>query len=130
MASLSSRAGHTPTESLQGSQETTNPALRRVKGAGAHLSWYHGTWNVRSLLRSLLDNEGPIEIAWQGPACRQVSEDRRVDIVIHELQRYNICVAALQETKWFWHSSTLCGQVCCLSSRQTYPSTWGEHAER
>ena len=28
-------------------------------------------------------------------------EDRRVDLVTRELQRYNISVAALQETKWF-----------------------------
>ena len=32
---------------------------------------------------------------------RSESEDRRIDLVITELNIYNIKVAALQETKWF-----------------------------
>ena len=96
MASLNSCAGCTPAENLQNSRETAKPAHRRAKGAKSFwYFWYFGTWNIRSLL----DNEGPIEVARQGPAHHQFSEDQRIDLVIRELQRYNIFVAGLQETK-------------------------------
>ena len=51
-------------------------------------------WNTRALLYA----EGPIETARQGRDAVQ-AEDRRADLVIRELSRYNIKVAALQETK-------------------------------
>ena len=32
---------------------------------------------------------------------RTDTDDRKVDLIIHELDRYKLKVAALQETKWF-----------------------------
>ena len=84
-----------PAEGLHASQEvTTKHAHRRAKlGSKA---WYFGTWNVRSLV----DNEGAVETARLSSEVSE-SEDRRIDLVIRELNRYDIKVAALQETKWF-----------------------------
>ena len=42
-----------------------------------------------------------METARQGLDCRQVTEDRRINLVVRELNRYNIPAAALQETKLF-----------------------------
>ena len=55
-----------------------------------------GSWNVGSLF----DSEGPVETARQGGDTAQ-GEDCRIDQVVMELNRYNVKVAALQETKWF-----------------------------
>jgi len=123
MASLNSCAGCTPAENLQNSRETAKPAHRRAKGAKSF--WYFGTWNVRSLL----DNEGPIEVAWQGPAHHQFSEDRRIDLVIRELQHYSISVAGLQETKWFGTAVYTVGKSVVLSAGRPVPQP-GENMQR
>ena len=52
------------------------------------------TWNVRSMLNA----EGPIETA---ATSKLVAEDRKVDLVVHQLGRFGIEAAGLQETKWF-----------------------------
>ena len=54
------------------------------------------TWNVRSLLES----EGSVETARQTSEVL-IAEDRKIDLVIRELGRYGVTIAALQETKWF-----------------------------
>ena len=51
-------------------------------------------------MRSLVDNEGTVKTA-RLSSEKSESEDRRIDLVIRELDRYDIKVAALQETKWF-----------------------------
>ena len=50
-------------------------------------------------MRSMLDAEGSVETARQGRDTL-LAEDRRVDLIIRELERYDIKMAALQETKW------------------------------
>ena len=69
----------------------------------------------------MLDNEGPIETARQGPDCRHLSEDLRVDLVIRELQRYNIPVASLQETKWFGSALYEVGRSVVLTAGRPTP---------
>ncbi len=58
--------------------------------------WKLASWNISSLL----DKEGSIETARK---CSGVmdTEERRVDQVVSELDRYGVVVGALQETKWF-----------------------------
>ena len=51
-------------------------------------------------MRSLVDNEGTVETV-RLSSEKSTSEDRRIDLVIRELDWYNIKVAALQEIKWF-----------------------------
>ena len=43
----------------------------------------------------MVDTEGPVEVA------SQRGEDRKVDQIVCELERYDIVVGTLQETKWF-----------------------------
>ena len=95
MASLRSSLACPPAEDLHTSQgDISNNAHRRAKQR--RKAWYFGTWNVRSLV----DSEGTVETA-KLSSEKNESEDRRIDLVIRELNRYDIKVAALQETKWF-----------------------------
>ena len=87
-----------PAEDLHASQvatTTTKHAHRRAKLRSSK-ACYFGKWNVRSLI----DNEGTVETARMSSEVSE-SEDRRIDLVIRELNQYNIKVATLQETKWF-----------------------------
>ena len=104
-----------PAESLRGSR-ASNSAFRAK--SGARVDWYAGTWNVRSLL----DNEGSIETAIQGSE-RDGNEDRRIDLVLRELGRYGIKVAALQETQWFGNAEYHVGRSVVLSAGRSTPGT-------
>ena len=48
----------------------------------------------------MVDTEGPVEIASQRADSHR-GEDRKVNLIVNELNRYDVKVAALQETKWF-----------------------------
>ena len=80
-----------PAEDLHTSQAQSFCAHR----AKENFCWRLASWNVRSML----DTEGSVATAKQGRDTLY-AEDRKVDLVIRELGRYNINVAALQETKW------------------------------
>ena len=49
-------------------------------------------------VRSMVDTEGPVEIA---SSRVDKGEDRKVDLIMREMRRYNVKVTALHETKWF-----------------------------
>ena len=96
MAPLSACQARKSVEDLQPSQRSchnlAHSAKRRIQ------SWNVGLWNVRSTC--MVDTEGPVAILLvQGRMDR--GEDRKVDLVVGELRRYNVKVAGLQETKWF-----------------------------
>ena len=105
-----------PVEGLHASQVvTTKHAHRRAK-LGSSKAWYFRTWNVRSLV----DNEGTVETARVGSEMSE-SEDRRIDLVIRELKRYNIKVPALQETKWFGNAVYHVGKSIVLTAGRETP---------
>ena len=79
--------------------------------------WYIASWNVCSLL----DIEGSIESARQGKETDQ-AEDRRIDQVIRELNRYQVSVGALQETKWFGDAIYHVGESIVLAAGRPTPS--------
>ena len=95
MVSLNSHLACTAAEALQASQPSSvahRTKLSRVQRS----SMFVATWNVRSLLES----EGSVETARQTNEV-QLAEDRKIDRVIKECDRYGVKIAALQETKWF-----------------------------
>ena len=107
--------------------ELRSPQARYFKPAFKaknHLLWRLGSWNVRSLL----DAEGPVETARQGRDTVD-GEDRRIDLVIRELARYNIKVAALQETKWMGNGVYQVGSSTVLASGRPVPGP-GEPLQR
>ena len=53
------------------------------------------TWNICSMVHVT----GPIEIATQRPGDQR-GEDRKIDLIVHELATHNVSVGSLQETKW------------------------------
>ena len=56
----------------------------------------------------MVDTQSPIAVANQGVR----GEDRKVDQVVCELDRYGVVVGALQETKWFGSEVyEVCGSV-------------------
>ena len=95
MVPLNSCLACTAAEALQASQLSSfahRTKLSRVRCS----SMFVATWNVRSLLES----EGPVETARQISEV-QLAEDRKINLVIRELDWYGVKIAALQETKWF-----------------------------
>ena len=86
-----------------------NPRMVSVKRL-ARVKWWKAkaqnlrvaTWNVRSLVESV----GSLEIANRRD---RVVEDRKIDRAVNILRRYNIDVAGLQETRWFWEPDVSCG---------------------
>ena len=119
MASLNSCTGCTLTENLQNSWETAKPAHRQAKRAKSF--WYFGTWNIRSLL----DNERPIEVARLGPAHHQFSEDQRIDLSFENysattsllLGYRKLSGLALQFTQWARVSCCQLGNLCPSQER-------------
>ena len=55
------------------------------------------TWNIRTLVEST----GDARICRSRPVVCQQLVNRKLDILMMELKRYNIAVAGIQETKWF-----------------------------
>ena len=115
MASLRSSLACPPAEDLHTSQgDISNNAHRRAKQR--RKAWYFGTWNVRSLV----DSEGTVETA-KLSSEKNESEYRRIDLVIRELNRYDIKVAALQETKWFGNHVYHVGKTIVLTAGRETP---------
>ena len=96
----------------------------RQKRSLKHSVWYMASWNVRSLL----DVEGPNEVAKQGRGVKYM-EDRKIDQVVIELSRYKVVVCALQETKWFGNEVYKVGNGVVLSSGRSVPGL-GEIRQR
>ena len=94
MASLNAYRTRTPAEDLHSSQGTNHHAQRKRRKKSQ--MWRVGTWNVRSMV----DTEGSLAIASRRQDGQR-GEDRKVDLVVREMKRYNVKVAGLQETKWF-----------------------------
>ena len=107
MAPLHSPLACPPAELLLRSRANTNTSFKAERSA----VWYVGTWNIRTFL----DNEGSVETARQGRE-RVENEDRRLDLVLRELGRYHIKIAALQETKWFADAEYRVGKSVVLTA--------------
>ena len=84
-----------PAEELQPSRGVQRLARRARRGRRS-ITWKLSTWNMRSMV----DTEGPVKIASQRADSHR-GEDRKVNLIVNELRRYDVKVAALQETKWF-----------------------------
>ena len=119
MVSLGAYQGCSPAEELQTSQ---------VQNLFAQIAGYvrvnFGTWNVRSMV----DTEGPLEVASQR-ADGQSGEDRKVDQILCELERYDVVVGALQETKWFGSEVYEVNGSVVLTAGRTTPAQ-GEPVQR
>ena len=65
----------------------------------ADMDWLVGNWNVMSLVEC----SGDACICRSRPVSVVVSEndDCKLDLLVKELKRYHVCVAVIQETKWF-----------------------------
>ncbi len=71
-------------------------------------------------MRSMLDAEGSVEVARQGRNAVQ-AEERRVDLVVRELNRYSVKVAALQETKWLGCATYRVGESVVIAVGRAVP---------
>ena len=117
MASLSACQARTPAEDLQSSQgESSHFAHRASKMRGSSV-WVLASWNVRTLL----DIDGSIETARNGVGDAEVVDERKIDQVVGELNRYKVDVAALQETKWFGSGVYEVGESVVLAAGRPVP---------
>ena len=112
MSSPRAHLASAPAEDLHTSQ-AKSVCAHRAKGK---FHWRFASWNVRSML----DTEGSIETARQGRDMLH-AEDRKVDLVVRELGRYNIKVAALQETKWMGNAVYEVGDSVLLTAGRPVP---------
>ena len=77
-----------------------------------------------------MDVDGSIETARRGCDVSVVDE-RKIDQVVSELDRYRVVVAGLQETKWFGSEVYNVGESVILSSGKDVPreGTNGQRGE-
>jgi len=68
-----------------------------------------------------LDVEGTIETARRGVDDAEVMDERKIDQVVGELNRYKVDVAALQETKWFGNGVYEVGGSVVLAAGRPVP---------
>ena len=112
MVPLNSSLTSSTAEDLQISRRSSN--AQRAEPWRLYLCL--GTWNVRSLL----DMEGSVENVRHG--IEDVNaEDRRIDLVVRELGRYRVKVAATQETKWFGNAVYRVGESVVLTAGRPAP---------
>ena len=71
-------------------------------------------------MRLLVDNEGTVETVRLSSEVSE-SEDQRIDLVIRELNRYDIKVTTLQETKWFGNAVYHVGKSIVLTAGRKTP---------
>ena len=71
-------------------------------------------------MRSLLNVEGSIETARQDTEVGN-SQDRRIDQVVSVLEKYEVVVGALQETKWFGNEVYMVGESLVLTAGRDVP---------
>ena len=123
MPSLNPHPAGAPAEDLQSSRARSNRALRAKR---SEMKWKLGSWNVRSML----DVEGPLETARQGAeGAFSGREERKVDLVVRELDRYGVTIGALQETKWFGAAEYRVGESVVLAAGRPVPTS-GEPSQR
>ena len=86
-----------------------------------------GTWNVRTLVNV----DGDLNTASKNikNSKRQLREERKIDLVCRQLQRYSMDVVGLQETLWFGTNSYQVDDCLVLVSGRPTPSD-GESARR
>ena len=68
----------------------------------------------------MLNAEGPVETARRGGNAVQ-AEAGKADLVVRELNRYSIKVAALQETKWFSCATYWVGESVVIAAGRAVP---------
>ena len=87
MVLLTQRQGCSPAEDLHPSQGGRSLSAHRANQVRSFAKWYLATWNVGT--------------ARQGSEAGEVSvvDERKIDQVVGELDRYKVVVGALQETK-------------------------------
>ena len=117
MASLSSCQGcSSPAEALHTSQGELSFCAHRAGSNQENSAWYIGTWNVRMLL----DVDGSTETAKRSGDVI-VTDERKIDQVVSESDRYDIVVGALQETKWFGTEVYIVGGSVVLTAGRDVP---------
>ena len=81
------------------------------------------TWNVRSLVETSGDR------CIRGKRGGSNNVDRKLDLVVSELKRYGVSIAAIQETKWFGSDIWQADDYTFLHSGRPLPNN-GESAMR
>ena len=56
-----------------------------------------GCWNMRTLVEA----EGRVETSVVRKSGRSVVVDRKAALMVHELKKYGVSIAGINETKWF-----------------------------
>ena len=88
----------------------------KTKRRNSRKKLFFATWNVRSLV----ENSGDARICRSRPQqTNPTIVDRKLDLLMEELARYNVSVAGIQETKWFGRDVWTAGGYTFLHSGVT-----------
>ena len=68
----------------------------------------------------MVNTESTLEVASQG-TYGQRGEDRKINLIVDELKKYNVRVATLQKTKWFDSEMYQVNRSVLLTSGCTLP---------
>lgn len=84
------------------------------------------SWNVRSLVES----SGDARVCRKRPTMQIACLDRKLDLLALELERYNVAICGVQETKWFGKDVWQAGKWTFLHSGRPLPNDDGDSARR
>ena len=96
---MSADGTHSKHIKLVNLQRTCNPLRVMLLHVVSRKNRICGGWGL-GMCVSMVDTEGSVAIASRRQDGQR-GEERKVDLVVRELKRYNVKVAGLQETKWF-----------------------------
>ena len=116
MASLRACQSCSPAEDLHTSQGEPSFCAYRAGSKQDFSIWNMCTWNVRTLL----DVDGPVETAKLNSGV-SVMDERKIDEVVNELDRYRVVVGALQEIRWFGREVYHVGESMVLTAGRDVP---------
>ena len=96
---------------------------KKCRRASAEL--FAASWNVRSLV----EDAGDPRVCRRGAVASDCSVDRKIDLLVDELNKFRVDIAAIQETKWFGSDIWLVGHSTFLHSGRKLPES-GESCRR
>ena len=123
---VTTRTEHRPPER----RGSANPRLEfgsQLAPAAMRFVLFMGTWNVRTLVNMDDDLNTASKNIYNSK--RQLSEERKIDLVCRQLQHYSMDIVGLQETLWFGTNSYQVDDCLVLASGHPTPSD-GESARQ
>eukprot|EP00117_Sycon_ciliatum_P000369 scpid92620/ scgid6463/ Craniofacial development protein 2; p97 bucentaur protein len=108
-----------PSERNSQSRKRSSPRTNSMQDRASHVT----SWSVRALV----EDSGDARICRKRPQNLNLNSsctvDRKFDLLVDELKCFSVCVAAIQETKWFGSDVWTTGEFTMVHSGRPLEST-------